>query len=100
MEADKASCAKTKWMMHNDNSGIFTRIGCFKGTFSLKIKDDAKVYQKPPKHVAYSLQKLIRKELEMLQEQEILAQLGMDETVECPAALSKWLSQMTQYTFA
>ena len=54
------------------NSAVCTDIGYFKGTFSLKVKEDAELYQALPRCVAYTLQE----ELERLQEQEILAPLG------------------------
>ena len=33
--------------MHDEHSGVSTEIGCFKGTFSLQVKDDTKKYQVP-----------------------------------------------------
>ena len=52
MEKDRATIMKK----HNEFSNVFMGIGCFKGTFSLKLKDDAKPFQMPPRHVAYTLQ--------------------------------------------
>ena len=57
-------------------------IGCFKGTLSVKVKDNAKPYQMPLRHIAYALQEPFRKELERLQEQQIIAPLGVDKMVE------------------
>ena len=68
--------------MHTDYSGIFTGTWCFKGIFSLQIKDDTKPYQAPPRCVAYVLQEPFIKELERLKEQQILAPIGIDERVE------------------
>ena len=36
-------------------------IGYFKGIFSLRIENDAKQYQVPPRHVAYALQEPFKK---------------------------------------
>ena len=66
----------------NHYSDIITGDGCFSGIFSLKIKDDAMSYQPLPICVAYALQEPFRKELWSLQEQKLLAWLGVDETVE------------------
>ena len=40
---------------------MFTGIGCFKGTFSIQVKDDAKPYLVPLRHVAYALQETFKK---------------------------------------
>ena len=53
--------AKTTKKIHNECSKVFTRNGCFKGTFSLHIKDDVKPYQVLPRHVAYAPEKLFKK---------------------------------------
>ena len=50
--------------------------------FSLHVKPDSKLYQVPPRHVAYALQKPFKEELEWLKHQDIITPLGMDETVE------------------
>ena len=54
---------------------------CFKGTYSLQIKDYAKPYQMLPRCVGYA-QELFKKELEGLQEQQMLVLLGVDEKAE------------------
>ena len=82
VDADRVASAKTMQIMHYDYRNLFTGIRCFKGIFSMQIKDDVKPYQAPPKHIAYSLQEVLLKELKMLQDQQILAPLGVDETVE------------------
>ena len=61
---------------------VFSQLGCFDGTFSLQVKPDSKLNQKPLRHVAYALQNPFREELEQLQQQDIIAPLGMDETTE------------------
>ena len=66
-EANRVASAKTTQITHNDYSDVFTGIGCFKASFLLQIKDDVKQYQITPRHVAYTLQKLFRNELERLQ---------------------------------
>ena len=68
--------------MYNDYSDIFTGIGCFKDTFLLQNIDDLKPYLVPSRCVAYALQEPFTKELERLHEEQILAPLVVDETVE------------------
>ena len=53
--------------VHNEYSDVFTRIGCFKGTFPQLVKDDAYACHMPSRHVAYMLQKPFAKELKRLQ---------------------------------
>ena len=53
-----------------------------------------------PRHVACALQELFRKELERLQDQQILAPLGVDEKWNGATALSECLSQMAEYACA
>ena len=65
-ETNKASSAKTTIRKHNEFCKVFTDIGYFKGTFLLKVKEDTKLYQAPPGHVAYALQTHFKK-LERLQ---------------------------------
>ena len=61
MKADRVASAKTEQILCNDYSDVFTGNGYFKGTFSLQVKDNAKPYQVPPRHVAYTLQETIQK---------------------------------------
>ena len=68
--------------IHNTFGDVFNGIGCFKGTFSLQLKPDSKLYQAPPRCVAYALQKLFKEELECLQRMDIITPLGVDETAE------------------
>ena len=70
---------KSRAMMqkiHKKFGDIFSGIGCFKGTFSLQLKPDSKPYPVPPRHVAYTLQKLFKEELECLQKMDIITPLG------------------------
>ena len=73
---------KPTQIMHNDYNYVFTGIGCFKCTFLLQIEDNVKPYQVPALCEIYVLKKLFRKELERLQEQQILTPLVVDETAE------------------
>ena len=68
--------------IHEKFGDMFNGIGCFKGTFSLQLKPNSKPYQVPPRCMAYALQKLFKKELEHLQELDIIAPLGVDKMVE------------------
>ena len=43
MKTNRETSAKTL-KIHSECSKVFTGIECFKGTFSLKVKDDAKPY--------------------------------------------------------
>ena len=43
-ETERAASAKTMINIHNEFSNMFKGIGCFKGTFSLKVKEDANSY--------------------------------------------------------
>ena len=61
---------------------VFTGIECFEEMLSLQVKPDSKLYQGPPQCVVYALQKPFKEELEKLQKWDIIAPLGMDETVE------------------
>ena len=81
MEASRVASEKTTRIMHN-YSDVPTGIGCFKGKFFLQVKDDVKPYQAALRYIAYALQKPFSKELERLQDQQILATLGVDEAAE------------------
>ena len=61
--ADKSKSSAMTQRIHKMFGDIFNGIGSFKGTFSLQLKPDSKPYQVPPRHVAYALQKLFKKEL-------------------------------------
>ena len=58
--------------MHVEYSNVFRGIGCFKGTFSIQVKDDAKAYKMPLRYIAYVLPEPLKKELERLQQHQIL----------------------------
>ena len=49
---------------------VFSGIECFKGTFPLQVKEEAKLYQVPHRNVAYALEEQFRKELEHFQERK------------------------------
>ena len=55
METNRAAGTKTMIKIHNEFSNVFTDIGCFKGTFSLKINFNSILYQGPPRHITFSL---------------------------------------------
>ena len=55
-EANRVASAETTLNMHDNFSDIFPWIGCFKGTFTIQVKDDVKPYQVLPSHVANALQ--------------------------------------------
>ena len=82
VEAEKRKSIEMMQKIHNTFGDVFNGIRCFKGTFSLQLKPDSKPYQVPPRHVAYTLQKLFKEELEWLQKMDIITPLGVDKTVE------------------
>ena len=65
-------CALILQQLQRDFKDVFTRIGLFDRTFSLQVKPDSKPYKVSPWHVAYALQKSFNKELEGLQQQDII----------------------------
>ena len=79
---------QTKWrveltqQINKEFNDVFNGIGCFEGTFSFQLKLDSRPYQMPPRHVAYALQKPFKDELERLQQQDIIAPLGVDKMSE------------------
>ena len=52
MEAYRGVSVETTLKIHDEYSDVFTGIGCFKGTFSLQVKDDVKAYQVQLRHIA------------------------------------------------
>ena len=81
MPTEKASDKITQWLQRKFKD-VFNGIGCFDGTFSLQFKPDSKPYQVPSRCIAYNLQQPFREELEHLQQQDIIAPLGIDKTAE------------------
>ena len=65
--------------MQNEYSNVFTLISCFKGTFSLQVKNDTKPYHAFPKHIIYAVQRSFKKELESLHEHMLLASLWVEK---------------------
>ena len=49
--------AKTRQELHGKYSDAFSGIGCFKGTFSLQVKEGVTSYQALPMHMTYTFQK-------------------------------------------
>ena len=79
MEANRVASAEVTLKMHEEFSDLFTGIGYFKGTFSLQVKDDAKSYKLPPGNIGYVLQETFEKEIERLQEHQILTSLRVNK---------------------
>ena len=61
MKVDRLASAETTQKIHIEYSDMFTVIGCFKGTFSLQVKDDAKPYQTLPRCIVNVLQEPFKK---------------------------------------
>ena len=78
-KANRPESTEITLKMHNGYSDVFTGICCFKGTFYLQVRADAKPYQTPTRSLAYALKGTFKTEMKRLQEQEILAPLGVDK---------------------
>ena len=63
VEADKRKSIELTQEVHSTFGDVLNGIGCFEGTFSLQLKPDSKLYQVPPRHVAYVLQNCLRRSL-------------------------------------
>ena len=74
--------AELTQQINKEFNDVFNGIGCTEGTFSLQLKLNSRPYQVPPRYVAYALQKPFKDELERLQQQDIIAPLGVNETLE------------------
>ena len=85
--------------IHDEYSSVFTGMGCFRGTFSQWFKDDAKPYQVLLRCTAYILQESLKKELKRLELHQILAPLGVDETVEWCNSFVIVPSPMSHYDY-
>ena len=81
-DADRRKSMEMKQKIHDTFGDVFNGIWCFEGTFSLQLKPNSKMYQAPPRHVAYVLQKPFKEELECLQKMDIITPLGVDEMAE------------------
>ena len=49
METDRTASAKITIKVHNKFSDMFTGTDCFKGSISLKVKEDTNSWQTPPR---------------------------------------------------
>ena len=56
-------------------------LGALKAHFLWQLKPDNKLYQAPPRHMAYALQKPFQEELERLQKQDIIAPLDSQQNI-------------------
>ena len=81
-ESDRKTNTEITKQIPQDFEDHFNGIGCFDGTFSLQLEPDNKPYQAPTRHIPHELQKLFKDELERLQQQDIIALLGIDEIEE------------------
>ena len=79
--------------IHNKFKVVFTVIGCFKGTYSLQVKEGVKPYQVPSRCITYVLQTPIRDELGQLQKQQLIIPLDVYETSNSAIALCCYPSQ-------
>ena len=56
---------------------FFLGTSCFKGTISQQVQEGIKLFQVPLRHVVYALPEPFEKEVEHLQEQQIIMPLLM-----------------------
>ena len=59
METDRAASAKAALTIHSEFNDVFTGLGHFNLIFSLKVKDDSKLYKAPPGCIAYATKRAI-----------------------------------------
>ena len=81
MEANRMACTKTTQTVHNEYRNVFTGVWMPKRQILFQVEDDMKLYQVSPRHVVYALQEPFVRELERLQDQQMLAPLGLYATV-------------------
>ena len=79
-ELDKASANKYRCYIRTQE--CFTVVNFFDNTFSLQVKTDSKLYNIPPRCMAFVLQKSFKEELDWLQQKHIITPLGVDRTAE------------------
>ena len=84
-DSDKRKCVESTQQTHKDSDHVFNGIGCLEGTFSLQLMPDSKPYQAMLRSMAYTLQNPFQEKLEWLQQHDIIAPPGVDET-------SEWLN--------
>ena len=56
-ETDRTTNSKTIIKIQSEFSNVLQVLDLSRAPFHLKVKEDTKLYQIPPKHVAYSLKK-------------------------------------------
>ena len=66
-DSDKRVSAEITQWLKRDFEDVFNEIWFFEGTNSLQLKQDSKLYQAPPRCVAYALWKPFKEELKWLQ---------------------------------
>ena len=81
-DVDKKASDEITQLLQINFKDVFNGIRCFDGTYPLQVKQDSKPYWVPQRCIAYILQQLFKEELEHLQQQDIITQLGIDETAE------------------
>ena len=86
-EADKKASLLITQRIHNTFSDFFQEFGALWGTFKLQAREGSWLYEASLRRMAYTLQEPLKKELEQLQEPQIIVPLGVDET-------SKWCNSV------
>ena len=80
MQGDGVASRKTALKMHNEYSNVFTGIVCFRGPFFFMGQRGCEAISDMAKGCCIWTTWAIQKELESLQEQQILAPLGVDNS--------------------
>ena len=78
MEMNRVTSAKTTIKIYNEFSDMSKHIECFKGTFLPKVTKKCKAKQSAIKTCNICTTKTVWKDLERIQEQQILTSLGVD----------------------
>ena len=81
-ESDLKAIAKLEDSIYKEFAAVFSGIGCFKGAFSLQVKEYKKPYQASLRHMAYILQESPKKESDSLQKYQDIIPLDVDKTAE------------------
>ena len=77
MKTNRVASAETTLKMHDDFSDVFMEIRCSKALFQERL--NAKPYQPSPRYIEHALHMPFKKELERVQEHQILPPLGVDK---------------------
>ena len=75
-EADMTEITKITQEIFNTFNDVFSGIGCFKGTFSLQVKDGMKPYWAPPRG-KHTISKTIQESIRVIRSNKYLSLLEL-----------------------